>query len=310
MDPRNPYFEQVRLLVEILPVLARRTEYALKGGTAINLFFRDMPRLSVDVDLVYLIRQDRKKCLSVIDASLAALSDELGKGASGMQVIPRFPAGTDKRDKLIIRRKEAEVKVEVSTVLREAVFPAEVRSVRPMVEKAFGPAEMQVLQFEEVFAGKLCAALDRQHPRDLFDVRLLLEGEGITPRLKDAFLVYLLSNPKPIVEMLDPKAKDISRTYEMEFAGMSVLPVPLEQLLEARSRMIREIHLALTGLDREFLIRFKRGVPDWSALPIPGVESLPAIRWKVYNLERMTRAKREQAADKLARILSHGPTWH
>src|SRR5688572_13767494 len=98
MDPRNPYFEQVRLLVEILPIVARRTEFALKGGTAINLFFREMPRLSVDIDLVYLLRQDRKKSLAMIDAGLIGISDELARGASGITVSPSFPIGTEQRD--------------------------------------------------------------------------------------------------------------------------------------------------------------------------------------------------------------------
>jgi len=51
---RERYMRQVALLVRTLPYIARHEAFALKGGTAINLFYRDMPRLSVDIDLTYL----------------------------------------------------------------------------------------------------------------------------------------------------------------------------------------------------------------------------------------------------------------
>ena len=53
ITPASPYYAQVRLLVRELPVVAKETCFALKGGTALNLFVRDMPRLSVDIDLAY-----------------------------------------------------------------------------------------------------------------------------------------------------------------------------------------------------------------------------------------------------------------
>jgi hypothetical protein len=59
VEANNPFTEQVRLLVALLPSVAKQTCFALKGGTAINLFLRDMPRLSVDIDLTYLPVEDR-----------------------------------------------------------------------------------------------------------------------------------------------------------------------------------------------------------------------------------------------------------
>ena len=64
------YVKQVRLLLSVLPDMAREPVFALKGGTAINLFYRDMPRLSVDIDLTYLPVADRQSSLEGIDDAL------------------------------------------------------------------------------------------------------------------------------------------------------------------------------------------------------------------------------------------------
>jgi len=69
MDPNNRYFKQVELLVQMLPVVAEYDCFALKGGTAINLFVRDMPRLSVDIDLTYVRVNKRDEALAEIDDS-------------------------------------------------------------------------------------------------------------------------------------------------------------------------------------------------------------------------------------------------
>ncbi len=61
----------------------------------------------------------------------------------------------------------------------------------------------------------MVAALDRQHPRDLFDVSALLANEGLTDALRTAFVVYLISHNRPAVELLAPGRLDI----EAEFRG-------------------------------------------------------------------------------------------
>ena len=63
------YVAQVRLLLSVLPDIAREPVFALKGGTAINLFYRDMPRLSVDIDLTYLPVADRQSSLEDMDVT-------------------------------------------------------------------------------------------------------------------------------------------------------------------------------------------------------------------------------------------------
>jgi hypothetical protein len=99
----------------------------------------------------------------------------------------------------------------------------------------------------------LCAALDRQHPRDLFDVRILFANEGIGPKLKDAFLVYLLGHNRPMAELLDPAPQDMRPLYESEFKDMALEPTSLEELQAARERLIGEIKQSLTAEDKEVL---------------------------------------------------------
>ena len=88
--------------------------------------------------------------------------------------------------------------------------------------------------------------MDRQHPRDLFDVKLLLENEGITDEIRKAFVVYLASHDRPMHELLDPKRKDVRRIYENEFAGMAIDEMPYEDLIAAREVLIETLKKELT----------------------------------------------------------------
>jgi hypothetical protein len=303
MEPGQGFSEQVRLLVNLLPQVARQECFALKGGTAINLFVRDMPRLSVDIDLAYLPVEDRDTSLAAIDAALRAIAADIGRVVPGCKVQASILKGTAFHFKLLVALGDTVVKVEVTPVLRGSLLPPVVRDVTPRVRNAFGYARIHVLAFEDLYAGKLCAALDRQHPRDLYDVRVLLDNEGITPALKDAFLVYLLAHNRPMVELLNPTMQDIEPAYRAEFAGMVLQPVGLDELVEARSRLIQAVRGMLTDADKRFLLAVKRGEADWSQFAYPQAVRLPAIKWKLHNLGRMTDEKRRVAAEKLEAAL-------
>jgi predicted nucleotidyltransferase component of viral defense system len=303
MDPSNPYFRQVQLLVSVIPVVAKQECFALKGGTAINLFVRDLPRLSVDIDLVYVPKQERDDALAGIRAGLNAIQVELNQRPGHRVSAVNLPGdGSDIR--LIVETANSTIKIEANPVLRETVHPPKIGRVRESVEKWFGFAEMPVVDFNDLYAGKLCAALDRQHPRDLFDTMQLLESDGISTELKNTFLVYLLSHPRPIAEVLAPNHSDIESVYENEFRGMTTDPIELDALLQARVDVIDEIHKKLTDEDREFLLSFKSGSPDWSRFAYPEAQSMPAIRWKLFNIGKMNPAKHRAASEKLAAVLA------
>ena len=82
------------------------------------------------------------------------------------------------------------------------------------------------------------AALHRQHPRDLFDVRDLLANEGIDETLRRAFLVYLLSHNRPLFEVLSPRKKSLQAEFRRGFLGMTPEPVPLKALTDSRETLI------------------------------------------------------------------------
>ncbi|MBZ0143801.1 MAG: nucleotidyl transferase AbiEii/AbiGii toxin family protein [Rhodocyclaceae bacterium] len=281
----SPYFAQADLLLQILPLVAREPVFALKGGTAINLFVRDLPRLSVDIDLVYLPLKPRAEALAEIDAALARIADYARKMIAGARITrsPRPDA-----PKLVVQVDAAQVKIEPNAVLRGSVYPPETRSVTPTVEEAFGRfVAMPVVSLPDLYGGKLVAALDRQHPRDLFDVLLLLANEGIGDAMRQAFVVYLASHGRTMAEVLEPTRKPLSEIYEAQFAGMARIPVTVAELDAAREAMIRQISDTLTESERKFLLSVKLGEPDWNSLPIPHLAELPALQWKILNIRAL-----------------------
>ncbi len=303
MDRTSSYYKQVQLLVQVLPLIAEEDCFALKGGTAINLFIRDLPRLSVDIDLVYLPVSNRQEALKDITEVLIRITQKIRDVFSGVEVIESFK---DKPDalRLVISRKEAKIKIELSPVLRGTVFEPVVRDVCQKVEDEFGYAEMAVVANADLYAGKICAALDRQHPRDVFDVKYLLDHEGLTDDSRQALVIYLISHPRPIAELLNPICKDIKQLYEGEFMQMEEDRVSLEELVLAREQLIRMVNEKLTEEEKQFLLSFKNKAPNWGLLPLKGVNELPAVKWKMINLNNMPPDKHLAAYKNLQQILA------
>ena len=297
----NPYYPQVALLMDVLPLVANERCFALKGGTAINLFVRDLPRLSVDIDLTYLPIKDRVASLAEVGAALERIASAFEGQLKGIRVERTTAEG--QVIKLIARRGRVRVKIEVSPVLRGCVREPAMRGVSPAVEAQFGYIEVPVVHVDDLYAGKLCAALDRQHPRDLFDVQLLLKYEGLNDALLEVFVVYLLSGDRALADMLSPNLVPMSATFEDQFRGMTLVPVTLQELEQTRTTMISQIQSRLTERQRQFLLSFKRGEPNWELLTVNGIAELPAVQWKLMNVRRMLSAKREQAVDRLRRVL-------
>lgn len=282
---RERYADQVKLLVDVIPAIAGEESFALKGGTAINLFYRDLPRLSVDIDLTFLPIKSRDESLAEIDMAMDRI------GASGEAIAgataSRIAGGGGGATRVLFQRGTATVKVETSPVTRGVVFDTETKRVTPAVEDEFGFAETRIVAFEDLFAGKIHAALDRQHPRDLFDVKLLYENEGLTNDLFRAFLVYVASSSRPPHELLDPNLLQLEEVYKSEFAGMTRTEVTLPVLEEARGRLILDIKSRLTGSAATFLRSLVNGNPDFVSIDLPQAETLPAVQWKVQNLQRL-----------------------
>lgn len=304
IDANNIYRRQVQLLVRVLPLVDTEKCFALKGGTAINLFYRALPRLSVDIDLLYIPMDDRETALINIRVALSRISKSIQQKIHGSKVQDAHEQSDALR--LIVSQGEVRIKVELSPVIRGTVFPEERMEVVEKVEREFGYVEMQVASLPDLYAGKLCAALDRQHPRDLFDVKFLFENEGLTDNLRKTFLIFLISHQRPMSELLAPNRKDIAEIYETEFKQMAEVDVPLEQLEEARENLIHQINFQMTDNEKRFLLSFKSKTPDWDLLEMENVSviaNLPSVLWKMINLEKMPAQKHKEAFDKLQHIL-------
>lgn len=285
---REVYHAQVALLVRVLPLIAREEVFALKGGTAINLFYRDMPRLSVDIDLTYLPIKERAESLAEINEAMdriAAACERLLRQGQAR----RIAGGGGGATRVQVRQGNAEVKIETSPVTRGVLHEPDLLPVSDAVAEEFGFAEMRIVAFEDLYGGKLHAALDRQHPRDLYDVKLLYENEGLTDDLFRTFLIYVASSPRPIHELLDPNLIDLKDAYQKEFVGMTKAPETLDALLETRAHLIADIQKRLTSDVREFLLSLHDGAPNFAAIDRGQAEPLPAVRWKLLNLEKLAR---------------------
>lgn len=303
MALNDRYRRQVTLLVRTLPFVAVERCFALKGGTAINLFVRNLPRLSVDIDLAYLPIHDRIDSLAEIDASLKRISDRIADALPNTRVQTGRLRDEETVNKLIVQTPDAQIKIEVTPVLRGCVYEPEYRSVTEAVEAEYGFVRTQVVSFPDLYAGKIVAALDRQHLRDLFDVRDLMLNEGIDDQLRTAFIVYLVSHNRPIHEVLHPARLDLTQEFERGFQGMTAEPVDLDDLLDSREQLIETITADMPGAHREFLISFVSGMPGWDLLDVDNVRELPAVQWRVLNLEKLDETRRSELVGALEEAL-------
>ena len=301
---REIYRRQAALLVRVLPFIAEEEGLALKGGTAINLFLRDMPRLSVDIDLTYVPIEPFPESLASIELALLRTAKRIRAGIPRAHVTESRPEKEGTVTKLVPSSMGVQIIIEVTPVMRGCIEKPETRAVSALVEEQFGFAEMPVLSFTDLYGGKLVAALDRQHPRDLFDVRGLLAKEGIDDKLRRAFIVYLLCHHRPMHEVLTAKRKDINALFARDFDGMTDEAVSLDELKATRETLIAKIVADMPEAHRKFLVSFERGQPDWALLGLPAAADLPAVKWRQQNLDKLPKEKRDALVRALEKALS------
>lgn len=292
-------------MLRAIPHVAAESCFALKGGTAINLFVRDMPRLSVDIDLAYLpVDKPREAALKKSSEALGRIATAIKKVIPGTSIQESRAREPERVIRLLVSTGPTRIKIEPNEVIRGSVFPAEERDLTRRAEDLFELAvTARTLSLADLYGGKICAALDRQHPRDLFDIKILLDNEGITDEIRKAFVVYLASHDRPIHELLDPKRKDVRRIYDNEFAGMALEEIAYKDLIAARDTLIETLKKELTDDEKEFLVSIKSGEPNWGVMGIKGIEKLPAIQWKLANVRKIGAKKRAELLDKLKRSL-------
>ncbi|MEE8056850.1 MAG: nucleotidyl transferase AbiEii/AbiGii toxin family protein, partial [Pseudomonadales bacterium] len=221
-----------------------------------------------------------------------------------IRVTELAPASQGTANKLIIRSKDrVQIKVEVTPVLRGCVYEPVMMAVSEKTEDQFGFAEINVLSFSDLYAGKIMAALDRQHPRDLFDVNQLLNSEGISDDMRTALVIYLISHDKSPDSSLAPNLKDISQVYEQNFVGMTTDEVSLDTLTNAREKLIEDVVSNMPENHKDFLRSFYKREPQWDLLGIEGAKDLPAVRWRELNLDKAGTGTKEDILKKLEEVI-------
>lgn len=300
------YLNHADLLLQVIPHIATENTLALKGGTAINLFLRNMPRLSVDIDLTYLPFDDRETALMSISKSLGRIRNRIRKSFPETTVNEHTIEGSD--IKLLVQSRNAQIKIEVNTVTRGHLYPVRMLQANDEVQDRFKKfAAIQIVSDAELYGGKLCAALDRQHPRDLFDVHILLNESAYCQDVKNGFIQALVSHMRTMNEVLEPHLLDQRLSFDKQFQGMSDTVFTYEDFEATREKTIHTVMSSLSEKDRTFLLSFKRGEPDWDLFPVAGLRDLPAVRWKLLNINNLKESnprKHNELIQKLEALLS------
>ncbi len=281
---KDNYKKQVQLLLDVLPEVAKEGCFAMHGGTAINLFYHDMPRLSVDIDLTYIPVADRNDSLEGINLALLRVKENIQNVRASIQVEHRADVC-----KLQVSEKGVLIKIEVNTVGRGLIAETVKMPLCNKAQEIFDAfCAIPVVSRSQLYGGKLCAALDRQHPRDLFDVQLMLREVGFTDDIKRGLIYGLASSTRPVHEMLDPHLLDQRSAYENQFQGMSDIPFSYQDYEQTRKQLVSMIRESLTAEDKAFLLSFSRADPDWSLYDF---RHFPSVKWKLYNLEKLRTGK-------------------
>ncbi|KAF0235920.1 MAG: hypothetical protein FD181_3158 [Prolixibacteraceae bacterium] len=290
----NLYKEQVRLLLRILPVIYREEDFAVHGGTAINLFVKNLPRYSVDVDLTYIPIGTREVSMAEIDKKLAAISLQLQRVVPELNIRP-IP------NKLLCTVGRSTVKIEVNGIKRGIIGPTIEMPLCDKAQTEFGMyCKARIVPLEQLYGGKIAAALSRQHPRDLFDYNYMDTDKIVV--LKRGFMFALLGSDKPFIESLSPNVINQHEALENQFRGMTDVPFTYENYERTREQLIKFVNEMLNEEDKTFLISFEEGSPQWESSAYNDFMEFPSVQWKLQNVNKLkiqNPAKHQQEVNRM-----------
>ena len=295
----NIYRHKVELLLRILPFVTDEECFAIHGGTAINLFVKDLYRLSVDIDVTYIPIEDRNTSLLRINEALERISDRVKRTFRDVRVIPRLDIS-----KITCESRGCQVKIEVNQTKRGLVCGDAI--LYPLCEKAqemFGmEVDARIVSLPQLYGGKISAALSRQHPRDLFDIKQM---DIPLTDVKEGLIFCLLGSDRPIHESFAPNLIDQHEAMERQFSGMSEIPFTYNDFEATREKLVNDVNSVMTEDDRRFLIGFEELSVDWENSPYSSFKEYPSVRWKMQNLQKLKASnpkKLNAEADKLRNI--------
>jgi predicted nucleotidyltransferase component of viral defense system len=300
---KDTYKNQVTLLIDVLCEIAKEDSLALHGGTAINLFHLNMPRLSVDIDLTFVPFSDsRNEDLNKIRQSLEAVKNRL------KITFPHIRFEDEKRAeeelKLLCTKDNATVKIEVNQINRGLIAEPCTKILCNRAEEEFNRfCEVKTVSVGQLWGGKINAALERQHPRDIFDVKNMLQEIGFTEEIKQGFLFFLLCGKRPIDEILKPNFKNQKVAFDSQFAGMANDEFSYAEFEKVREDFALLVISSLNDNEKDFLLSFVEGNPNWKDFDY---SKYPAIKWKQLNINKLKQSnpvKHRESVKKLENFL-------
>lgn len=275
------YKERVRLLLRIIPIVSDEECFAIHGGTAINLFIQNLPRYSVDIDLTYIPIEPRNESLNRIKAGLATIKSKIIKSIPGIRV-------DEKPNKLMCSLNGSLVKIEVNDVKRGVVSEPTTIALCKLAQEEFGVfCKARIVPLTQLYGGKITAALDRQHPRDLFDVKLMFDYIKDFEEIRHGFIFCLLGSDRPLFESMNPNLNNQREALNNQFEGMSSTPFTYNEYEQTRLTLIEYINSNLSKRDKEFLVSFEDGEPQWEESDYCNFENYPSIQWKLFNILKL-----------------------
>lgn len=290
------YRRQVALLIRVMPLVFKIKDFAVHGGTAINLFHRNLNRYSVDIDITYIPIADREPSLKAINSHLASLKTSIEKAIPGIHVIHKQDVW-----KLQCSKDGTTIKIEVNGTKRGLIGAVEKKQLCDKARNEFGmTCFANIVSWPQLYGGKIAAALSRQHPRDLFDCREITEEDFA--HVKSGFILCLLGSDKPIVESLSPNPINQTEALDNQFEGMTDEPFSYDDYEMSRFNLIKVVNQGLDEADRNFLISFEEGTPDWDKCCAGNLNRYPSVRWKLQNIQTLKKKnphKHKEGVNKL-----------
>ena len=295
----NVYHQKVDLLLRLIPFVMQERVFAVHGGSAINLFVKDMPRYSVDIDLTYMPLAGREESLHDINAHLKSIADNAKAQIKGLHVVPNFTIC-----KLLCEYHGYQIKIEVNQTKRGIIGGDPI--LMSLCEKAQDEFEQfckaVIVPHTLLYGGKISAALSRQHPRDLFDVKYM---DIPLTDVREGLIFCLLGSDRPIHESFAPMLIDQHLAMDNQFDGMSDIPFTYDEFEQTRAKLITEVSNLMTEAEKSFLLSFEAAEPQWERYEFEYFRHYPSVQWKLLNLAKLKKqnpAKLYAEVEKLQEI--------
>ena len=205
--------------------------------------------------------------------------------------------------KLLCEYHGRQVKVEVNQTKR-GIVGGEVLTL-PLSDKAQNEfslyCEAKIVPLTLLYGGKIAAALSRQHPRDLFDVKNM---DMSLSDCREGLIFCLLGSDRPIHELLAPSFIEQREAMANQFDGMTNIPFTYDEFEATRSKLIDDVKAMMTESDRNFLVSFESGHPQWEGYEFEYFKDYPSVQWKLLNLQKLAKQNPQKLNEEVTKLKS------